>query len=162
MSRRWRTRGTSRAGRAADLQRMAALHRPYALESAKLAVTLGVAMKLAGRTMAAVMLLASGLATAPICAAAGEAQPGVAAAPASPDQMRAARAAARHRGDRLIAQGDLDDALDDVEDEVGISRRLAAADPGAPAQRDLVLSLNRLAWLFAAQSDLISARRAYD
>src|SRR5580704_192389 len=63
----------------------------------------------------------------------------------------------------LIAQGDLVGAEIDVEQEVGLARQSAAANPTDGAvQRDLMLSLNKLAWLEAAQSDLPDALMSYD
>src|SRR5580698_509245 len=63
----------------------------------------------------------------------------------------------------LITQGDLVGAEIDVEQEVGLARQATAASPSDRAvQRDLLLSLNKLAWLEAAQSDLPDALTSYD
>src|ERR1700761_5442223 len=63
----------------------------------------------------------------------------------------------------LIAQGDLVAAEIDVEQEVGLARQAAAASASDRAiQRALLLSLNKLAWLEAAQSALPDALTSYD
>ena len=120
-------------------------------------------MGLAGRSAALAMLLLCAPAVASASPAASDPPAEATAAPAATlDQLGAARDAAGYLSDARVAKGELDGALDPLLDEVDLSRRLAAADPSERAQRGLMHSLNRLAWLLSALSDLRGAQAAYD
>ena len=76
--------------------------------------------------------------------------------------LRRRSVAYNNQGDRLLAQGNLEDALQAYQADLKIAEALAQRDPSNTEwQRDLSVSHNKLGNVRAAQGDLAGALQAY-
>ena len=82
--------------------------------------------------------------------------------PDDPDKLRTLSVTLNEKGDVLVAQGNLAEALKAYQDSLAIADRLAKADPSnAGWQRDLSVSYDKVGDVLVAQGNLAEALKSY-